>query len=135
MKQELLFSESCAKIENKYERGNHIVGVSMWEFEWTPKYRYNMFRKWKYKKLVEGCIRRAASEHKIEWIELNCSAGPYSGHGADSNDDDTVDGLATFEGEVCVFVFSSAPESKIEISERASLESRKVCSVAGIYTG
>lgn len=71
MKQKLLFSESYAQLENKYKRGNHIVGVSMWEFEWTPKYRYKMFRKWKYKKLAEACIRRAASEHKIEWIELN----------------------------------------------------------------
>jgi len=30
-----------------------------------------MFRKWKYKKLVEACIRRAASLWKIKWIELN----------------------------------------------------------------
>ena len=71
MDKQILLSESYARIENKYERGEHIVGVSMWEFEWTPKYRYKMFKKWKYKKLVEACIRRAASEHRIKWIELN----------------------------------------------------------------
>ena len=71
MQTKLLVSESYEKNINKYERGNHHVGISMWEFEWCPKYRYKMFRKWKYKKLVEACIRKAASMHKIKWIELN----------------------------------------------------------------
>jgi putative transposase len=43
----------------------------MWDFKWCPKYRYKMFRKWKYKQLVEACIRRAASLYGIRWIELN----------------------------------------------------------------
>ena len=47
------------------------VGISMWEFEWVTKYRYKMFRKWKYKQLIEACIRRAAFMHGIKWIELN----------------------------------------------------------------
>ena len=71
MQEKLVFSESYERFEDKYEKGNHWVGVSMWEFEWCPKYRYKMFRKWKYKKLVEACIRYAASRHKIKWIELN----------------------------------------------------------------
>ncbi len=71
MKQKLLVSESYGKFESKYERGNHYVGVSMWEFEWCPKYRYKMFRKWKYKKMAEACIRRVASKHRIKWIELD----------------------------------------------------------------
>ena len=71
MQKQILISESYEQNEDKYERGNHIVGVSMWEFEWCPKYRYKMFKKWKYKKLAEGCIRRAASLHKIKWIELD----------------------------------------------------------------
>ena len=57
--------------DNRYERGKHFVGISMWEFEWCPKYRYKMFREWNYRKLVEACIRKAASEHKIKWLELN----------------------------------------------------------------
>ena len=68
MQKQLFVSESY---ENKYERGNHIVGISMWHFEFVPKYRYKMFGKWKYKKLIEACLRRAASLHKIKWIELN----------------------------------------------------------------
>jgi len=71
MEQQMQFSESYENFADKYERGNHIVGVSMWEFEWVTKYRYKMFRKWKYRKLVEACIRRAASLHGIQWIELN----------------------------------------------------------------
>src|SRR3989338_7105622 len=68
MEQQTQLSESYA---NKYGRGNHIVGISMWEFEWVTKYRYKMFKKWKYRKLIEACIRRAASTHGIKWIKLN----------------------------------------------------------------
>ena len=71
MQEKLVFSESYEKFGDRYERRSHSVGVSMWEFEFCPKYRYKMFRKWKYKKLVEACLRRAASEHEIKWIELN----------------------------------------------------------------
>ena len=71
MEKQIVISESYETHKNEYKRNSHSVGVSMWEFEWCPKYRYKMFRKWKYKKLVEACIRRAASLHKIKWIELN----------------------------------------------------------------
>lgn len=71
MEKQILLSESYEKNINKYQRNSHSVGVSMWEFEWCPKYRYKIFRKWKYKKLAEACIRRAASLHGIKWIELN----------------------------------------------------------------
>lgn len=71
MEQQMQLNESYNNFEDRYLRGNHIVGVSMWEFEWVTKYRYKMFRKWKYKKLVEACIRKAASLHGIKWIELN----------------------------------------------------------------
>lgn len=71
METQIVISESYEANENKYRRTKHMVGISMWEFEWKPKYAYHMFRKWKYKKLAEACIRRAASLHKIKWIELN----------------------------------------------------------------
>ena len=71
MEKQIQISESYSNFANRYEKGNHIVGISMWEFEWVTKYRYKMFRKWKYRKLVEACIRRAAFEHNIKWIELN----------------------------------------------------------------
>ena len=60
-----------ASYDNRYERGNHMVGISMWHFEFVSKYRYKMFGKWKYRKLMDGCLRNAASRHKIKWIELN----------------------------------------------------------------
>ena len=71
MQEKLVFSESYERFEDKYEKNSHSVGVSMFEFEWIPKYRYEMFRKWKYRKLIEACIRKAATENRIKWIELN----------------------------------------------------------------
>ncbi|MBD3252663.1 IS200/IS605 family transposase [Candidatus Pacearchaeota archaeon] len=67
MEKQILVSESY---NNMYERGKHFVGVSMWHFEWCTKYRYKMMTKFEYNNLVKGCIRRAASEHKIKIIEL-----------------------------------------------------------------
>jgi len=55
----------------KYTRNNHSVGDSIWHFEWCPKYRYKMFRKLKYKNLIEACIRKSAHENGIEIEELS----------------------------------------------------------------
>jgi len=82
MEQKLALSESYENFEDRYERGNHMIGVSMWEFEFCPKYRYKMFQKWKYRKLVEACIRRAASRHGIKWIELNVQPDHIQGTAA-----------------------------------------------------
>ncbi|MAH07597.1 hypothetical protein CMI38_05110 [Candidatus Pacearchaeota archaeon] len=79
MKQQTL-SESYKEI--KYEKINHMVGMSMWHFEWCSKYRYKAFRKWKYKKLAEGCLRKAATEYGIKWFELDVQ--PNHVHGSAS---------------------------------------------------
>ena len=71
MQTQQILSESYEKYTDKLERNSHSVGISMWDFEWCPKYRYKMFRKWKNKQLVEACIRRVASLYGIRWIELN----------------------------------------------------------------
>ena len=71
MEKQTLVSESYEEYEHEYQRGNHIVGISMWEFEWCPKYRYKIFRKIKYRNLMEACLRKAATRHGIKWIELN----------------------------------------------------------------
>ena len=55
----------------EYERNNHSVGDSIWHMEWCPKYRYEMFRKFKYKNLVAACIRKAATEYGIKILILN----------------------------------------------------------------
>ncbi len=44
--------------------------ISIWHFEWCPKYRYKMFAKFKYKNLAEACIRKSATEHKIKILEI-----------------------------------------------------------------
>ena len=71
MEKQILLSESGAKLESKYERGNHIVGVSMWEFEWKPKYGYAMMKNLEKRAIVAACIRQAATRWKIKIIELN----------------------------------------------------------------
>jgi len=71
MEKQIVISESYEENADKYERGNHYVGISMWEFEWCPKYRYKMFQKWKYRKLAEACIRKSAFEHGIKDLARN----------------------------------------------------------------
>jgi len=48
-----------------YSRHAHSVGDNFWHIQWCPKYRYQMFRKFKYKNLVAACIRKTAKEHGI----------------------------------------------------------------------
>ena len=71
METQLALSGSYKEHLAQMERRSHMVGISMWDFEWCPKYRYKMFRKWTNMKLVEACIRRAASLHGIKWIKLS----------------------------------------------------------------
>ncbi|MFH1586130.1 MAG: IS200/IS605 family transposase [archaeon] len=56
---------------NQYNKTHHSVGVVMLHLEWCTKYRYKMFRKLKYKNLLEACVRRSASKNKIKIIELD----------------------------------------------------------------
>ena len=53
-----------------YTKHAHSVGDNFWHVEWCPKYRYKMFRKFEYKNLVAGCIRKAATEHRITILIL-----------------------------------------------------------------
>jgi putative transposase len=68
MEQQILISES---FEDRYERGSHSIGISMWHFEWCTKYRLKMFRKEEQRNLITACIRRAASLHGIKITELS----------------------------------------------------------------
>ena len=58
-------------MENEYEYFEHSVGKIMFHLEWCTKYRYQIFKKEEYRNLISACIRRAASLHQIEIIELN----------------------------------------------------------------
>ena len=58
-------------MENQYVKYEHSVGKIMLHLEWCTKYRYKMFQKFEYKNLISACIRRAASLHQINVIELN----------------------------------------------------------------
>ena len=69
MENQIQLSESHQ--QNKYEHFYHSVGKIMMHLEWCTKYRYKMFGKQEYLKLIEACIRRAASLHQISIIEIN----------------------------------------------------------------
>ena len=58
-------------MENQYKHYEHSVGLIMLHLEWKPKYSYKMFAKEEQKNLCVGCIRRAASLHKIKIIALS----------------------------------------------------------------
>jgi len=70
METQILIGSMPEEYKQTYERGSHHVGISMWHFEWCSKYRYKMFAKLKYRNLAIGCIRRAASEHRIKILEI-----------------------------------------------------------------
>jgi putative transposase len=67
--EQIIVQQKTNKI-NQYTRNKRSVGVAMFHLEWCTKYRYKMFRKLKYKNLIDACIRRAASMHDIKIIEL-----------------------------------------------------------------
>ena len=48
----------------------HKVGVNVHHLEWCTKYRYEMFKQDKYKKLCEEILRETAQRHKIIIREL-----------------------------------------------------------------
>ena len=56
---------------NQYQKTTHGVGAVMLHLEWCTKYRYKMFRKLKYRNLINACIRRSASRNNIKIIELD----------------------------------------------------------------
>ena len=54
----------------EYQRINSAVRESLWHLCWCTKYRYKVFRKFHHKNLAEACIRKAASRHGIEILEI-----------------------------------------------------------------
>ena len=50
----------------KLTHSNHKVGINFWHMEFTTKYRYKMFGQFKYKNLIEACIRSVAHKYNIE---------------------------------------------------------------------
>ena len=49
----------------QYSRHSHSIGDNFWHIEWCPKYRYKMFKQYKYKNLAVACIRKTAKAHDI----------------------------------------------------------------------
>ena len=56
---------------NQYKHVAHSVGIMMLHLEWVTKYRYKIFRKIKYRNLMNACIRRSASRNGIKIIEID----------------------------------------------------------------
>jgi len=53
-----------------YERDNRSVGIAFWHIQFCTKYRYEMFSKFKYKSLMEACIRRVCCKHDIKIVAM-----------------------------------------------------------------
>ena len=63
--------ELFGRSQDCFEWNNHSVGISMWHFEWCPKYRYPIMSHDETRAIVDACIRRAANEWNIKIVELN----------------------------------------------------------------
>lgn len=53
------------------EHYNHKVGINIWHMNFGTKYNYNIFKQFKYKSLIEACIRKAAKRHNIKIRLIN----------------------------------------------------------------
>src|SRR3989338_5624043 len=54
----------------EFQHHAHKVGVNVHHLEWCTKYRYQMLRQEKYKKLCEDALRQQAERHGIAIREL-----------------------------------------------------------------
>jgi len=50
---------------------SHKVGVNVHHLEWCTKYRYKMFKQYKYKNLCEEILRNIAKKHNMQIRELS----------------------------------------------------------------
>ena len=112
---------------NQYKKLNHSVGKIMMHLEWCTKYRYKMFGKFKYKNLITACIRRAASLHQIEMIEINVQPEHVHCVVSVSFTFSASKVLQLLKGISAKLFFWVSWKSKIEISKGAFVESRKIC--------
>ena len=54
----------------EYQHINSCVRESLWHVIWCTKYLYKIFRKLHHKNLAAACIRKSASNHKIQIVEI-----------------------------------------------------------------
>jgi len=60
-------SYSFAKL---YLKSNRSIGIAFWHFQFNTKYRYKMFSKFKYKNLIEACIRQVCTKHNFKIVAI-----------------------------------------------------------------
>lgn len=58
-------------VNAELKHSNHKVGINYWHMEFKTKYAYKMFAKFKYKSLIEACIRKVCHKHNIEINIMN----------------------------------------------------------------
>lgn len=51
-----------------YLKSNRSIGIAFWHLQFNTKYRYKMFSKFKYKNLIEACIRKVCHKHNIKIV-------------------------------------------------------------------
>ena len=102
----------------------HSVGQSLYHFEWCPKYRYNMFRGDKNKRLCETILREVAERHGIELVEL--SVMPDHVHAIVSIPPTMTVSRAfnLLKGASSRQALQTSAKVQVEVPERTLLESR-----------
>ena len=53
-----------------YEKTTHAIGIVFYCIELNTKYRYAMFSKFKYKNLLEACIRQVCHKHNLKIVVI-----------------------------------------------------------------
>jgi len=53
-----------------YERFNRSVGIAFWHIQFCTKYLFKMFSKFKYKSLMEACIRRVCVKYNFKIVAM-----------------------------------------------------------------
>ena len=60
-------SYSFAKL---YLKSNRSIGIAFWHLQFNTKYRYKMFSKFKYKSLIEACIRKVCVKYNFKIVVI-----------------------------------------------------------------
>ena len=108
--------------------GSHSIGQNLYHLEWCPKYRYNMFRGKKNKKLCEDILHEVAERHNIGIVELSVMPWSHSYRRATTINDERLTSIASAEGSIFLWVVPTTTLVSISVRTGKLLESGEILS-------
>jgi putative transposase len=96
-----------------FARGNHIVGLNEFHFEWCPKYRYKCMGKEYINKVIEGILRQVAAEYKITIKAIAVGIDHVHVHVALPFDMSPSRALMLLKGKSAYMIFRSFPNFRL----------------------